>query len=73
VADALADEAKQMQSGRVVGALFEVSIEREECWEEVVWCCPVAVPAAEVLVEFASGELDVGFGLEKLSNQRWRR
>jgi hypothetical protein len=37
VADALADEAKQMQSGRVVGALFEVSIEREECREEVVW------------------------------------
>jgi hypothetical protein len=34
VAEALTDEAEQMQSRRIVWTLFEVSIEREECWEE---------------------------------------
>jgi len=65
VSDALADEAKQMKGGRVVRALFEISIEREERREKVVWRRAVAVPGpgAEVVVEFVFGELDVSFRL----------
>jgi hypothetical protein len=37
VAYALADEREQVQGGCVIRALFQVSIEREECREKVVW------------------------------------
>ena len=37
VTDVLADEAEQVQSRRVIGALFEVPVEGEERREEVVW------------------------------------
>jgi hypothetical protein len=69
VADALADESEQVEGGRVIRALFKESVEREECWKQVIWRCAVAVPGAEV-VEFAFGEFDVGFGLGKKNKGR---
>jgi hypothetical protein len=66
VSDALADEAEQMKSGRLVRTLFEVSVEREERREKVVGRCVVAVPGAEVLVKFAFRELYVGLRLLKV-------
>ena len=54
VADALSDKTKCMQSGCVILALLEVSIEREECREKIVWRCAVATTSAEVAVESTS-------------------